>query len=105
MDPLNKFQDMSKVHIMNNLGYVPSWAGNIEYKDLPLKDALEIQYQPLYEIKGGIVDENGIYKFPGDPELYPLIKLTRNDEILYQYIFGMVSIVQEDGSSYVTRMD
>ena len=40
-----------------------------------------------------------------DPDLYPLAKIERGDETFYQYQYGLVAIVQKDGSSFCTRMD
>lgn len=105
-DPLNKFSEHSEYEIHNSLGFIPGWALNEEYLFKPLKEALDDQYGfGLFEMKGGEITKDGIYKYPRDPELYPLIKIIRHDEILYQYLYGIVAIVQKDGSSFVTRMD
>jgi hypothetical protein len=74
---------------------------------LPLKEALETQYGfgPLTEIKGATVDQDGVMSYPGDPDLYPLVEITRNDETFYMYQHAIVSIVSSNGNRFVTRMD
>ena len=105
IDPYQKFTNVDEDTILNALGFIPSWAANPEFINQPLKEALDTQYGfGLYEITGGTI-EDGIFKYPGDPDLYPLFKLYRGNEILYQYEHAIVAIIQEDSSAFVTRMD
>lgn len=106
VDPLFKFTDYTEEEILTSLGFLPEWVINSEYFDKPLVKALDEQYgYGLYESSSGSVTEDGIFQYPNDPDMYPLIKIQRGDETFYQYLYGMVSIVQKDGSSYITRLD
>lgn len=105
IDPLDKYNAPDE-QLLEACGLLPYWVVDDRYMDLPLKEALDKQYQfGLYEITGGKVDSLGIYKYPEDPELYPILVIVRKDETFFQYPYGMVAIVQEDGSSFVCRMD
>ena len=106
IDPSKKFENLNKSDLMMSLGYIPGWVVNQEFFEKPLKEALDLQYGfGMFEMTGGEVTEDGVYKYPQDPDLYPLIKITRGEETLYQYQYGIVAIVQKDGSAFVTRMD
>lgn len=106
IDPLNKFNDYDLNSIYDMLGTLPYWAINPKYLDKPLKEALDNQYGfGLYESTGQTITEDGIYKYPKDPDSYPLIKIERKDETFYQYLHAIISIVQKDGSNFSSRMD
>lgn len=88
------------------LGLLPYWVLNDAYFHLPLREAMEDQYQfPLYEIDGGEVDADGTFYYPDDPPLHPLIRIERLGEVFLQYHYGMVAFIDKDGQSFVTRMD
>lgn len=79
------------------------WALNWGGKGL-LKDHLEASYGfPLLEMEGGQVVE-GVYKYPQDPDLYPLVKVELHGCTYYQYDYGLVAIVTEE-STFIMRMD
>jgi len=107
IDPLDKFEDLyNDEQIYNLLGTLPYWTINPDYLDKPLKEALDSQYGfGLFEATGQTITKDGIYQYPEDPDLYPLIKIVRHDETFYQYQYAMVAIVQKDGNTFVTRMD
>jgi hypothetical protein len=88
------------------LGMLPIWAINRDYIDLPLKDALEIQYGfPLCEISGGTLTPDGAYRYPGEPPLEPLIRIDRGKERFYQYPHAIVALIDSTGKHFITRMD
>lgn len=106
VDPNNKFPHLSRHDMYSTLGYLPGWVMNSEFFDKPLKEALDEQYCcGLFEMTGGVIDSNGVFRYPEDPELHPLIKIIRGKETFYQYQSAIVAIVQEDGSTFMTRMD
>ncbi len=106
IDPLNKYPHVSEENLIATLGFIPGWALNSEFEDKPLKEALDVQYGfGLYEMTGSTIEEDGTWKYPEDPDLFPILELKRGNETLYQYEHGLVAIVQEDGSSFCTRMD
>ncbi len=106
IDPLNKHSNVQEENLIRTFGFIPQWALNSEFEDKPLKEALDIQYGfGLYELTDTKIKDDGTWKYPGDPDLFPILKLKRGNETLYQYNYGLVAIVQEDGSSFCTRMD
>ncbi len=107
IDPTKSFSNISNDYILESLGLLPSFAANEQFKDIPLKEALHAAYGfGLFEMHGGIVSEEGIYKYPEDPELIPLAKIERDDEYFYQYKYGIVAIKSRDSDKYfVTRLD
>ena len=69
-----------------------------------LTDHLEASYGfPLYAMTGGRLVE-GVYKYPGDPDLYPLVTLELHGCTYHQYDYGIVAVVTEDSTS-IFRMD
>jgi len=107
IDPLNKFNHMSLNEIKETLGMLPFWVVNPNHFDLSLKEALTLQYGfgGLYQSTGQTITKDGVYQYPEDPDLYPLIKIERGESTFYQYQYGLIAIVQKDGSSFCTRMD
>jgi len=94
-------------NLLEACGFIPEWVMyDKDHDDLNMKDMLETHYPyGMFEIDNSIIDSDGTYHYPEDPDMYPLIKMERGEETLYQYKYGLVAIVQKDGSLFVTRMD
>lgn len=105
-DPFGKFGHYANQDMNNILGFLPGWVANPEYFEFPLVEALDKQYCcGMNDTPEVTITEDGIYKFPGDQDLHPILVMKRGTETFYQYEYGLVAIVQEDGTSYATRMD
>jgi len=108
IDPLKQFTDEQDEKIAQACGILPVWVVNDELFDTPLREALASQYgMPMSDFDefGATVAPDGTYKSKGDPDLSPLIKIVRGTETFYQYEYAIIAIVQEDGSTYISRMD
>ena len=97
-----------RIPMIEACGLVPPWI--IESPDYvePLKPLLEEAYGfgPLYESEESTVNAKGVMSYPGDPDMYPLIRMERQDEVFYMYEYAMVAIVNKTtGESFVSRMD
>lgn len=106
IDPTNSF-NIGEGTINDILGILPLWVSEIP-EDEDLKNGLEEAYGmgSLYSMTGGLVEEEGTYIYPSDPELKPLVRCDRVNETYYQYHYGIISIVYKDGrDTFVTRMD
>jgi len=57
----------------------------------------------LIEMDGEITDS--VYQSPSDPDLFPLAEMMSEDSTVLQYPYGIISIVDADGSTFITRMD
>jgi len=99
--------NMTIQQIDSTLGFLPNWLCNMDFLDFNAKDALERQYGfgSLHKFEETKIDENGVWFYPGDPPMLPLSKVTRGEETIYQYLYGLVAIVDKDGNSFCTRMD
>lgn len=107
LNPLNKnLSVLTAEKIRYICGILPDWAANQDFEELDAYRAFEKQYSfPIYTIDKGTIDDNGVYHYPEDPDLYPLIKMIRGDEVLYFYEHAIVGIVHRDNSRTVIRMD
>ena len=95
--------ELDKALAVTSLGvpllWVQTWGG-----EGSLKEHLEARYGfPLTEMEAGQVVE-GVYKYPQDPDKYPLVKVELHGCTYYQYDYGIIAIVTEE-STYITRMD
>lgn len=54
---------------------------------------------------GAQVDEHGVHRYPGDPELYPYMRIDKGQEVAYIYPSALVSIHEADGEWFHTRID
>ena len=104
-DPLREFTDIPQARLRDACGLLPGFVVSDAHLHLSLKETLDAQYCcGLFDL-GGNVDAQGIYTYPGDPELHPFVKINRGDEIFYQYRNAIVAIVSEKGETFITRMD
>lgn len=103
IDPCKAF-----THINEKEVFECYWVREAALTDLDLVESLEKSYGfgKLFKM-GGKVLENGVYTYPQDDDLYPLIKITLESGCtFYQYASGIVAIVYPDGrETFVTRMD
>jgi len=106
VDPLNKFPHINPDDIVRSLGLIHGWA--IHADDYSgFKECLLDHYGQFYggPLRGGIVNEEGYYVYPEDPDLVPLAGWEHDGETLYQYQYGIVAVISADGSQWITRMD
>lgn len=104
-DPLYQFQGYDGMEILEICGLLPQWALDKNFLDKGIVETMSALYGfPIYPLDGATVDENGVMRYPGDPDSYPLLKIIRGTETMYQYKYGFVAFVTEAGTM-VTRMD
>ena len=59
----------------------------------------------LGDMEGGTVDSEGVYSYPEDPDLYPLIEWTLGGTVkVYMYNYAII-VVTDGKETIVTRMD
>ena len=111
IDPMEKFPGIGPNDLYEMGGYLNSWIRETEFlhtEDRPvtMKDSLLAHY-PYFmgEMTGGTLSEKGVFSFPGDPDLYPVIKYYFGEEKCFIFRHAIVGIINEDGSTWVTRMD
>lgn len=108
-DPLSKFPGVSPEDLIEACGFLPQWADVAFQHDNSFKEALLANYAYYGgPMEGGTVTEEGVYQYPGDPDLYPLVAILNQGvpEVLYIYQYGIVATVSDiDGVTWVTRMD
>lgn len=107
IDPTSGFDPSKKDEILQSLGLIPTFINNRNVPDYGFKTAFEKEYSfGIHEIEGGNVDENGTFSYPGDPKLQPLAVYRSSKESCYQYLYGIIAIVNNStGDTFVTRMD
>lgn len=103
IDPLNRFMDVDPQRLIEACGLIPHWI------DVTNEDSFQKQIDDnygfgLYEMNGGEVGEDGVYRYPEDPDLYPYLKWERDGEVAYMYSHAIMSFVK-DGRVFVTRVD
>ena len=105
INPTGK-NEVNPLYLPDLLGFIPSWLDNPVLRGESAKEALEKQYiyGSMYENEESTVSSDGTMSYPGDPDLYPLVKTYRGEEVIYIYHYGLVSIVSKSGF-FCTRMD
>ena len=105
IDPLREYTDVSKTKLLEACGFLPAWVTSQVHLHLTLQEALDAQYCcGLFEMDGSVSPE-GLFTYPGDPDLHPFIKINRGEETFYQYRNAIGAIINEKGKTYITRMD
>jgi hypothetical protein len=111
IDPLNKFTDADGDEALTDAcGYLLGWA--VVGPDGEDTGSLEDNLVKSYHFFAGWFDsgvevsDNGVYSYPEDPDLYPLVSLHRGDQTLHIYQYGIIAVRSDSGADYkVTRMD
>ena len=106
LDPLKKYNPVLDSQLIEGLGILPLWLAQGKQLGEDAKTALTRRYQ-FYtgcDIEGGRIDAEGVYRYPGDPPLYPVMKVSDEKETVYFYPYAIVAVVNEEGT-WITRMD
>jgi len=106
IDPLGKFSQTSEKSIIEACGIIPYWIVNGDH-DKKIMDIFREKYSfGIHEMTGATILNNGTYLYPEDPPLYPLIRLHRGGEVMFQYDHAIVAVTRPDtGETFITRMD
>lgn len=105
-DPTNQHSRLSKNEITQACGVLPLWATNPFLLSTPLQQAFEAQYPfPMPPLEDGAVTPGGVFQYPNDLDLHPLVKLERGLETLFIYPYAIIAILKADGSTFISRMD
>lgn len=106
IDPLGKYS-ASQDDIMQSAGFLPVWLTDPSQFHKDAKTALLDSYGfgDIPEMDFGTIDADGTYHYEGDPDAYPIYKMTRGEETIFQYKYGIIAVIREDGSSWMARMD
>lgn len=106
IDPTGHYPDINPSRLLGACGVIPMWVAADRSPDNTIFDILEREYQfPLFEMHGSTITNEGVHQYPEDPDLYPLIQLTRGEEVMYVYQYAITAIVSPDGSTFVVRID
>ena len=114
IDPNKEHTELDHTYIKELCGLIPIWLIDIpETSDV--KQGLENCYGfgKLFKMTGHTTSKDGTYTYPvyeedyqEDNILHPLIKYDRMYETIYQYHYGIITIVTKDKSeTFTTRMD
>tara|TARA_R110000782_G_scaffold65543_3_gene133403 strand:+ start:3180 stop:3503 length:324 start_codon:yes stop_codon:yes gene_type:complete len=104
IDPKNHYAHLDEQHIHELLGMIPFYVADRDIGET-VKETLTRNYGfgELIEMDGEITDS--VYQSPSDPDLFPLAEMMSEDSTVLQYPYGIISIVDADGSTFITRMD
>ena len=97
----------TKKWLIDVVGILPHWAVTAWSEFPSIKEGMEELYGfgRLYEMTGGEVDEEYVYRFPEDPPYHPQMVLKLGDEdVVVIWPYSIVGIY-EDSKWFITRMD
>ena len=109
-DPLGQYEKFIGIHALRTMCMVPEHWGRIaEEQSLPMKEIINCHYG--YEINAWnmtrtTIEENGLYKYTGDPDMSPLCKITTSREVIFFYEYDIMAIRNKDtNETRVVRVD
>ncbi len=126
IDPSKKYTAHTNEEIMQAAGILAVWATDQLHKDLSLREVFDMEYQfpiidhfdlsdpldPKYFGPGfeqAKIDNDGVFKFPRDPDVHPLLALRREfddgAEVAYIYPNSYIGINQIDGHTSFICLD
>lgn len=105
-DPLNSYSHMSPQEIFETCGILPHWVAQWEASGLPdLPNYMQKCYgYETSHLEGATITPEGMFQFPGDPDLPPMIRIDLEGTTYFQYPYALLAIRTQD-STFITRMD
>jgi len=102
------FPDVPKEHLKEMLGILPYWVGEyvILGTDMDIVNYMTERYGfgELWHFKGEVL-EDGTYRYPEDPDLPYVAKMSTPNGNVYFYERAMLALPLPNGEYFVTRMD
>lgn len=92
---------------LDAVGIIPEFLD--DHDPRPAREQIDANYahgggwKPIRQAK--VNPETGVFTYPGDPPFLPMATTQLRDERIIVYKYGMVAIVQPDGSAEVSRID
>lgn len=88
------------------VGFIPSFINESEPR--PAREQFDANYRHgggWRPFDGFKMNKDHSLKYPGDPALKPMARMSLRHEVIFIYEWGWVAVVQPDGSFEVCRMD
>jgi len=111
VDPTGQYKNVARHRLVDALGIVPSFVSYaaVEATEPTARAVLDAMAEAygfyMGDMEGGTVDAEGVYQYPDDPPLYPLVRWKLDDDVtVYMYQFAIVA-VQDKDTTIITRMD
>ena len=101
VDPLKKFSGVSTPRLVEALGFIPGFIYS-DVDDVVETALANYGYNIGGPMVGGEIDKDGMYSYPGDPDLYPITRCVADNKTIYIYEYGIISFVDNDGGETVT---
>ena len=104
IDPLNKFPFTEPEVLMEAVGLIPTFINPLA-EDV-MEEALINYGMSICPMTGGVVNKEGVYQYPGDPDLYPITRCKVGGKTIYIYSYGIIAFVADNsGETVVHRFD
>lgn len=107
-DPTNKYPEAPENAFIEACGLLTPWIiEGIENKEHDMWKHLEDSYGfGMFEIEQVKISDEGIWSYPGDEDLHPLMTFEGNNINVHIYEYGMVAIKESNSNDFkCTRMD
>jgi hypothetical protein len=105
IDPLGQFKGVKVGALLDALGILPMWLSEINDNENIMQE-MKNRYQYGTNEMGGEVTPAGVYRYPDDPDLFPIATVTIKDKTAIFYEYSMFSVLDNNtGKSATVRMD
>ena len=111
VDPTSHFKGVPQSRLVEALGIVPSFVAYaaVEAPEATARAVLDAMAEVygfyMGDMEGGSVDAEGVYSYPDDPPLYPLVRWKLDDDVtVYMYQFAIVA-VKDGNETIIARLD
>ena len=103
------YPDYSPTALMESLGILPMWVAQAIETGVPVGDLARFVNEEMYQsgsapMQGGTVDAKGVYNYPEDPPMPPILTINHPGISVYFYEHAMVTFQTPD-STVTYRMD
>ena len=107
IDPNEHYPNVEPRRLMAICGYLLPWALDENLDEYPIKVAYEKMYPfGMFPMNGGSIDKDtGVFSYPGDDDMYPVVKVMRGPETIYIYEHAIICWYNAQDELFVTRMD
>ena len=115
IDPLNGFEGIKHSKLFEATGLIPYFVAEAALTEGT--DTAQEAFNVMNEAYGfglgdynmlsdkGEVDSEGLYSYPEDPDLAPMVQFKWDDMTVWVYQYGLVAVRDGEGNTIMQRMD
>jgi hypothetical protein len=107
IDPNGSFKGIPQQRLADVCGLILPWLRVTPAGETIKNHILDTYQFPAPPLEGTTITDEGVWQYPGDPDLQPVMRATdmHTGEMMYMYQHALVAFLEPGKQPFCTRLD